>query len=372
MSAVEVSSGSGPGSLARLDDPRIHASSDSLVLASRNAYPVVATSKRRADGTGMLAGAVIAAMLGGLTFWSLAGHRTPASAPMPTLPPRTPEVPISAPLIARAMPVGADRAADDSNKAPTIARQPALPAVPAGPDEAHSITLVFDGSTPLEAGAPSAADPKAAVRPDGGTNENDQFAVRIGSEGADAATAERMTDPGMTVGQGTIIPAVLETAIDTDLPGYVRALVSSDIRSFDGSHILVPRFSRVIGQYKSGLQAGQTRVYIVWQRLIRPDGVTIAIASPAIDFSGKTGLGGEVDSHFLKRFGSAALLSVIGGLTAIGNASVVLSGGQSAATVAAQHDTQIPPTIRVPQGQPVRIFLSRDLDFTDSASAGQG
>jgi type IV secretion system protein VirB10 len=355
-----------------MDDPRTHASSELLVLASHNAYPIVATSERRGDGKGLLAGAAIAAVLGGLTFWSLVGHRTQSSASMPAPPPKRLEAPAPVPPVVRAMPVSPDRAVDDGNRAQTSARQTSLPVVPAGVDEAHSVALIFDGSTPLEPDTASAPSPKSAAHPDGGTNENDQFAVRIGGEGVDAATAERMTDPGMTVGQGTIIPAVLETAIDTDLPGYVRALVSSDIRSFDGTHVLVPRFSRLIGQYKSGLQAGQTRVYIVWQRLIRPDGLTIAIASPAIDFSGRTGLGGEVDSHFLKRFGSAALLSVVGGLSAIGNASVVLSGGQSAATVAAQRDTQIPPTIRVPQGQPIRIFLSRDLDFTPSAATRQG
>ena len=61
-----------------------------------------------------------------------------------------------------------------------------------------------------------------------------------------------------TVTQGTLIPAVLETAINTDVPGYVRAVVSQDVRSFDGSRVLVPRSSRLIGQYQSGLQAGRS------------------------------------------------------------------------------------------------------------------
>jgi type IV secretion system protein VirB10 len=359
------------GTLVVPVDPRTHASSDALILASQNAYPIVATSTRRSNGTGLLAGATIAALLGGLTFYSMASHRTHAPAlPSPAVEPNPDPMPTVQP-VPQGPPAGADRPpVVDAN--PVAARQAPLPVVPAGVDGAHSVTLVFDGSTPVEPDAAGSSGAKPAARPDAGTNENDQFAVRIAGEGDDAATAEQMTDPGMTVGQGTIVPAVLETAIDTDLPGYVRASVSSDIRSFDGSRVLIPRFSRVIGQYKSGLQAGQTRVYIVWQRLIRPDGVTIALASPAIDFSGRTGLGGEVDSHFLKRFGSAALLSVVGGLSAIGNPSVVLSGGQSAASVAAQRDTQIPPTIRVPQGQPIRIFTARDLDFGSSKAAGEG
>jgi type IV secretion system protein VirB10 len=83
---------------------------------------------------------------------------------------------------------------------------------------------------------------------------------------------------------------VLETAIDSDLPGYVRAVVSQDVRSFDGARVLIPRSSRLIGQYKSGVASGQTRAYVVWSRLIRPDGVSVALASPAIDDAGRTGL----------------------------------------------------------------------------------
>ena len=96
------------------------------------------------------------------------------------------------------------------------------------------------------------------------------------------------------------------------MPGFVRAVVSQDVRSYDGTRVLVPRSSRLIGQYQSGLQNGQKRAYVIWTRLIRPDGVSVDIASPATDFSGKAGLPGKVDGHFFKRFGSAMLLSVVG------------------------------------------------------------
>jgi type IV secretion system protein VirB10 len=167
----------------------------------------------------------------------------------------------------------------------------------------------------------------------------------------------------MTVSQGTLIAAVLETAIDSDLPGYVRAVVSQDVRSFDGTRVLIPRSSRLIGQYKSGVAAGQTRAYVVWSRLIRPDGVSVALASPAIDGEGRTGLPGEVDNHFFKRFGSSMLLSVISAAGALRGGGLIVSSGDSAASVAAQRDSQRPPTIRVRQGQPIRIFTARDLSF---------
>jgi type IV secretion system protein VirB10 len=227
---------------------------------------------------------------------------------------------------------------------------------------AGSPAVVFDASAlPAPLGGPAVAGPAGAG------NSNDDFAARLGVTGSSgAATATAMIDPKSTVTQGTLIPAILETAIDTDVPGYVRAIVSADVRSFDGSRVLVPRSSRLIGQYKSGLQAGQKRAYVIWTRLIRPDGVSVNIASPAVAFSGETGLAGKVNSHFFERFGSAMLLSVIGGLSAIGgNAGVVIAGGgQSAAAAAVGQSGQIGPTIRVRQGEPIRVFTSKDLDFS--------
>ena len=183
--------------------------------------------------------------------------------------------------------------------------------------------------------------------------------------------ATKLSEPANTVVQGTLIPAVLETAIDTDIPGYVRAVVSQDVRSFDGSQVLIPRSSRLIGEYKAATQAGQRRAYLMWTRLVRPDGSSVALASPAADFSGQAGIGGQVNSHFFSRFGSAILLSILGGAGSLvtgGASTVVVSGGQSAASVAAQHDGNRPPTIKVQQGQPIRVFTARDLIFPDGAS----
>jgi type IV secretion system protein VirB10 len=232
--------------------------------------------------------------------------------------------------------------------------QQALP--PAEAMNTHgSPALVVDTGGGSSAGAPAVAAPLG----------DEAF----GSSGGEVAKATRMKNPGQTVSQGTLIPAVLETAINSDLPGYVRAVVSSDIRSFDGSRILVPRSSRLIGQYKSGVANGQTRAYVMWTRLIRPDGVSVALASPAVDAAGQTGLTGTVDSHFLKRFGSSLLLSIVGAASTVGSggSALVVSGGQSAASVAAQQNGAIPPTIKVRQGQPIRVFTAKDLDFSSVA-----
>jgi len=232
-----------------------------------------------------------------------------------------------------------------------------------------SPTMVFDASAAVQQAqspAGEAASADVATATSAGAGSAADFASRIGGVGGAPAQARAMTNPSTTVTQGTLIPAILETAIDTNVPGYVRAVVSENVRSFDGTRILVPRSSRLIGQYQSGLQGGQKRAYVIWTRLIRPDGASVNLASPAVGFDGTTGLQGQVKSNFFQRFGSAMLLSVVDGLTAIatGGTSIVLGGGNSAAAAAAQQDGQIGPTVRVRQGEPIRVFTARDLDFS--------
>ncbi|WP_294390035.1 TrbI/VirB10 family protein [uncultured Sphingomonas sp.] len=351
-------------------DPRGHMDPQSLALATRNSFPVVAQRRGKSDGMGMAAGVGVALLLGGATFWSMSGHRSapqqsvqPApSAVVAPLPAPPPPVPQAAPPVPVVMPVIPPQAITPAPNPTGVLGDAA--------ERRRAPAVVFDASGAPASGTASGptapGTPKPGTAQTAGGGENEQFAARLSGEASDTATATSMANPASTVTQGTLIPAVLETAIDTDLPGYVRAVVSRDIKAFDGRSVLIPRSSRLIGQYKSGLQAGQRRAYVIWTRLIRPDGASIALASPATDFAGRSGLGGQVDGHFLKRFGSAMLLSVVDALGTIGSggSSVILGGGQNAAGVAAQRDGQIPPTIRVRQGEPIRVFTARDLDFS--------
>jgi type IV secretion system protein VirB10 len=345
-------------------DPRDGQGAEIIDLATRNVLPTVTQRKPRSDGFGLAAGVAVVGLLGAVTMWSLDSSRQlpqPAPVAQPPAPPPTEEAPaVPAEAITPAAAPSAPQPQPVLSAPPQSYSAPA-PAV----NPASSPTIVFDASAPPGPQIAPAAPPAAPGQP-GATAGSDDFASRIGGVGGGPATATAMLDPKTTVTQGTLIPAVLETAIDTDVPGYVRAVVSADVRSFDGSHVLVPRSSRLIGQYKSGLQAGQKRAYVIWTRLIRPDGVSVNIASPAVAFSGETGLAGKVDSHFFERFGSAMLLSVITGLTTLGGGATALiaGGGQSAAAAAIGQSGQIGPTVRVRQGQPIRVFTARDLDFS--------
>jgi len=219
--------------------------------------------------------------------------------------------------------------------------------------------------------------PGLAGMKDNDLSAEDKFADRVAAAENAPARATRIANSSYTVPQGAIIAGVLETAINSDLPGYVRAVVSRDVMGFDGRRVLIPSGSRLIGQYRSGLTAGQSRAFIVWTRLTRPDGVTISLGSPATDTLGRAGLGGKVDSHFLKRFGSAILLSVVqsglGLLQRGGNDVVVRTAddAKSVAGIALQRDINIPPTVKVAQGTAIRIFTARDLDFSGTDGGPQ-
>lgn len=350
-------------------DPRDGESAEIIDLASRTAYPQVTQRNPKSDSLGLAAGVAIVLGLGAVAFWAMNSARL---APPESV--GNPAVQAPAPAQAAAVPAtnpqpGATPVQEPpvSAPAPVYSNAPNVEAVPAA-NPYSSPTMVYDASAGVQTvttGIPGA--PATSESPSGAAGSAADFASRIGGVGGAPASAQAMANPTTTVTQGTLIPAILETAIDTDVPGYVRAVVSQDVKSFDGTNVLVPRSSRLIGQYQSGLQGNQKRAYVIWTRLIRPDGASVNLASPAVGFDGATGIQGEVKSNFFKRFGSAMLLSVVGGLSTIasGGASVVLGGaGQSAAGVAAQQDSQIGPTVRVRQGEPIRVFTARDLDFS--------
>ncbi len=354
-------------------DPREGESAEIIDLASRNGYSAVAERKTKTEGLGLAAGVAIVGLLGATTFWAMNAAQVPeaeTTGNQQVAPPQAAAVPAPNPAVSPA-PVAPVVARPDPAPAPILSNAPGAGIGPAANPYA-SPQLIFDASGAAQTArateaAPGAIAATANTGNSGAIGSAGDFASRVGGVGGVAAQARPMVNPGTTVTEGTMIPAVLETAINTDVPGYVRAVVSQDVRSFDGKNVLIPRSSRLIGQYQSGVQQGQKRAYVIWTRLIRPDGASVNIASPAVAFDGTTGLEGDVNSHFFRRFGSAMLLSVVGGLGAIasGGTSVVLGGaGQSAASVAAQADSQIGPTIRVRMGEPIRVFTARDLDFS--------
>jgi len=149
-----------------------------------------------------------------------------------------------------------------------------------------------------------------------------------------------------------------------------RTLVTRDVYGFDGSRILIPRGSRLVGEYKGDLAPGQKRTLILWTRLTRPDGATNALGSPTSDPLGRIGVKGKVNNHFLTRLGTALLQTSLSvGVALAGrssNSGVVLAlpGAVQGATSPLTSGAEMQPTLSVRQGTSIAVFVARDLDFS--------
>jgi len=200
---------------------------------------------------------------------------------------------------------------------------------------------------------------------------------QVSAQDFSVSNAKIMAPLQYIVAEGHLIHAILESATDSDLPGFLRAIVSQAVYSEDGSQVLIPSGSRLIGQYKSGMIEGQARIFIVWTRLIVSGGISVQLGSSGVDSLGVAGIGAdEINRHFWQRFGTASLLSMIGA----GAANVGVSGGSQdnsaadyrsavansfaqSASQSVQHDSMIAPTLKTYQGKPIMIFVARDLNF---------
>lgn len=181
------------------------------------------------------------------------------------------------------------------------------------------------------------------------------------------AEAGRLPDRRFLITAGTSIPCILQTAMDSATPGFVSCLVPRDVYSDDGSVVLIERGARVLGEYRSGLQRGRGRLFVLWTRAVTPEGVAVTLASPAADALGRAGFDGRIDSHFWERFGGALVFSIVDGAAYAavdaGAERGMVRAPSDAASVALQDSVGIPPTLRKDQGSEVSIFVAQDLDF---------
>jgi type IV secretory pathway VirB10-like protein len=113
---------------------------------------------------------------------------------------------------------------------------------------------------------------------------------------------------------GTIIPAVMLTAVNSELPGQILGQVRENVYDSDtGEHLLIPQGTRLVGLYDHHLVSGQQRILITWKRLLLPNGSSLSLRDgmPGTDALGAAGFHDQVNNHYLRTFGTALLLSVI-------------------------------------------------------------
>lgn len=213
----------------------------------------------------------------------------------------------------------------------------------------------------------------------------------------------RVGNMSLLLAQGKIIESVLETPINTNYPGPVRAIVSADVYSENGKNILVPRGSRLVGQFSGGYTPGQTRITLTWDRIIMPNGFDIAVSSPAIGSGGTAGVEGVVDTQIAPAITNAVLYSALNVTFAKIASEVTNSNNSSTTTVTpgipgtapgtttnntptqqaitqqtqalgntvqdlAKQFTTAKPFITLDQGTLVSVFVNRDILFPQSLS----
>jgi type IV secretion system protein VirB10 len=233
------------------------------------------------------------------------------------------------------------------------------------------------GDRPASAAlAPSAGSGSAETSPipDAvGTRTSPDLAALPGA--ASDANPHQLAAPSSPylLSTGSVIPASLITGIRSDLPGLVTAQVTERVYdSPTGRVLLIPQGARLIGRYSNVVAFGQKRALIVWQRLVMPDGSTLRIDDvPATDASGYAGLEDRVDFHSWRLIKGVALSTLLGigsELTFTGDGDLIEAIRRSTQDSVARAGDQItrrnldiPPTITIRPGAPVRLVAHKDL-----------
>jgi type IV secretion system protein VirB10 len=183
--------------------------------------------------------------------------------------------------------------------------------------------------------------------------------------------------------QGSLIPAILITGVNSELPGQTQALVRQNVYdTITGRYLLVPQGSRLIGEYDSRIAWGQKRVLLAWKRLIFPDGRSLDLGTmPGTDLAAMAGVRDKVNNHFVRTFGSALLLSAITAGVQLSQPQESFDGrapsatqiaaaalGQEIGRVTAEitrRNIDIQPTLEIRPGYLLNIEITGDLRLSE-------
>jgi type IV secretion system protein TrbI len=362
----------------------------------------------------VLAGAAAlgSAAIFGATFWALQNNRPHTSAPsevyttdhhnvadgLAGLPRDYAGVPRKAPLLGPALPGDLGRPILNGKNASSTG----LPAIdtdvqrPDQEEEAARLSKLFAAtgvrelvSSVVQAAtngastiAPNQPSQSAQSVPNDTFTQNGQdrkLAFVNASTDRTTTSPDRVTAPASSyvVQAGSIISAALISGVRSDLPGQITAQVSENVYDSPTGHfVLIPQGTRLIGVYDSQIAAGQSRVLLIWTRLIMPNGRSIVLErQPAADAAGYAGLEDEVDNHWGDLFKAALLSTLLGVGSELG--STTGTGSNSDVTTAlrrgssdslnqtgqkvVQQNLNIQPTLTVRPGFPVRVIVNRDL-----------
>nr|WP_249809816.1 TrbI/VirB10 family protein [Bradyrhizobium sp. 139] len=346
--------------------------------------------------------ALLLVLISGAVFWALQEKRSRNAAPeelyatdhhnvadqLANLPKDYAEIPKGVPRLGPPLPGDLGR--------PIVAAQGSSSSSPLGVDaeqqrvnqesEAARTSKVF-ASTNVR--SPAAVTPASDARPNAATSTDEAFGqngqdrkLAFVSETVDRRTTspDRLARPAspFVVQAGTVIPASLITGVRSDLPGQITAQVTEAVYdSPTGRARLIPQGARLIGAYDSQVAFGQSRLLLVWTRLIMPNGRSIVLErQPGADAAGYSGLEDEVNNHWKQLLGAAALSTLLAVGTEVNsgadngstNSDVIAALRRGAGDSANQTGQQlvrrnlnIQPTLTIRPGFRVRVIVNRDL-----------
>jgi type IV secretory pathway VirB10-like protein len=243
--------------------------------------------------------------------------------------------------------------------------------------EAPQMVSAFHGGQALEI-----ADGDGHLAPDFDTNRSAQSAIALHAPASP-----------YTVMAGSVIPALLISGIDSDLPGPILAQVSQGLYdTATGRSLLVPQGSRLIGAYQSPSAYGQQRVQIAWQRIIFPNTSSMDLPQmPGADQAGYVGFSDQTNNHYARTFGTAAFMSLLSAGQMVGQMSAFGGGGaygpygyyqpnqwamagETAGSAASGQFGALgqqmigqganrPPTLQIRPGYQFNVIVTQDLSF---------
>ena len=241
----------------------------------------------------------------------------------------------------------------------------------------HAAAAVTSAASTASSAASALASEAAPLDPNSLQNMQDRKLSFVnGSVDRRTVSPDRLAAPASryVLQAGAVIPAALVTGIRSDLPGQITAQVTENIYdSPSGRFLLIPQGAKLIGVYDSQVAFGQSRVLLVWNRIIFPNGSSIVLErQPGADASGFSGLEDGVDYHWMRLAGAAALSTILGVGTQLGTTGndsqliqALRQGGANSVNQTGQQIVQrnlnLQPTLTIRPGFPVRVIVTRDL-----------
>jgi type IV secretion system protein VirB10 len=249
--------------------------------------------------------------------------------------------------------------------------------LPSGPDAPQIAQLLKDMQPSSLSPMPSASSP-GPLRNDSLETTHDRKEEPKNPAAVPPGSANAAAGKPYLLFEGTILETVLINRLDGQFAGPVECLLSTDVYSNDRQHLLIPAGSKLLGETKKVDTFGQTRLAVVFHRVLMPDGYSVSLDQfKGLNQIGDTGLRDQVNNHYLRIFGVSLAIGALGAVGEAGTAGSLNASSadlmrQGFAQSTAQSSAQIlekflniMPTVTIREGHRVKVYLSGDLGLPD-------